>query len=73
MTKKPEEMTIKEFMEWYANEYDGAIRPETYTFNRRFLQGFIIGYDPDNSDLASCANLLADACNFFEIVKRYTK
>lgn len=73
--KTPEEiekMTIGEFMEWYAVEYDGHILPEDYRRTISMMDGYRMAKQGTEEAmmLSSAVTLLQDARNFFDIVKR---
>ncbi len=75
MEKKPEEMTIGEFMEWYFSEYENSyVLPSDYTRTIDRLTGYNLAKkdSDENYILESSVNLLRGAENFFRVVKQYT-
>lgn len=73
--KDQNEMTLKEFMEWYVKEYDGYVLPSDFERTINMLDGYRMGMQNTEQAtmLSSAVNLLVDARNFFAIVKRIAK
>lgn len=70
--KDPKDMTIKEFMVWYQEEFDGSVNPSHYQEAYKFLSGFNAGFG-QNDEIGTITNRLLDARNLLDTIWRYAK
>lgn len=75
-TKKPfEEMTVKEFMEWFVSEYEGHWLSSDYTLTINRLEGYRLAKKETEEHyiFASAVELLRDAQNLLRVVQERSK
>ena len=73
MAQQPKDMTIKEFMEWYIEEYEDCfLLPSDFEKVLDRLEGYSLAKrnEPEAFILTSAVSRLRTAKNFFESVKR---
>lgn len=74
--KATQEMTVKEFMDWFVEEYEcGAVSPEQFEHTIHRLEGYALakrGHD-ESFILESALTLLKDSQNLTRVIRFHGK
>lgn len=72
--KQPEEMNLKEFFEWFRDEYENNFSSENANSTINFLEGLAVLFpEKDRWHIEQCISVLRDAKNMYDVMKRYAK
>lgn len=70
--KRPEEMTIGEFLAWFNEQYEASTNPTNFLECVAFLEGLKTSYT-ETSWLDRCISVLRSAHAFFDVAGRHTR